>query len=199
MLAQAGFPNGFSEVTVLPLDDAGNVMLDAEGEKVPLTLFWMPTTRPYNPDGEGIGQAMAADLAAIGINVQLENAGDWATYLDRRRNGELIGLYQLGWTGDNGDPDNFFFLRGCSGARAGGQNITKWCNKEFDELLVKARSTSDMAARTAAYEKMQVIMKEEAPDMTIAHSIVNDAAAANLTGYKMSPLGGHHFKGVDLQ
>ncbi len=38
----------------------------------------------------------------------------------------------LGWTGDNGDPDNFFFLRGCTGAREGGQNIPKWCNKDFE-------------------------------------------------------------------
>ena len=27
-------------------------------------------------------------------------------------NGEHITA-QYGWTGDNGDPDNFFFLRGC--------------------------------------------------------------------------------------
>ena len=46
---------------------------------------------------------------------------------------------------------------------------------------------------------MQVIQKEEAPDFTIAHSIVNDAAAANLSGYKMAPLGSHHFKGVSLK
>ena len=48
---------------------------------------------------------------------------------------------QLGWTGDNGDPDNFFFLRGCAAARAGGQNLSKWCNKDFDDLLDKARTT----------------------------------------------------------
>ena len=38
---------------------------------------------------------------------------DWATYLDKRKNGQLP-LYMLGWTGDNGDPDNFvcyFFCR----------------------------------------------------------------------------------------
>ena len=63
------------------------------------------------------------------------------------RQGEhQMGL--LGWTGDNGDPDNFFFLLGCTGAREGGQNISKWCNKEFEDRLFKARKLSDKADRT---------------------------------------------------
>ena len=45
---------------------------------------------------------------------------------------------QLGWTGDNGDPDNFFFLLGCAGGKPGGNNIPKWCNAEFNDLLAKA-------------------------------------------------------------
>jgi dipeptide transport system substrate-binding protein len=106
---------------------------------------------------------------------------------------------QLGWTGDNGDPDNFFFLRGCAAARDGGQNLSKWCNKDFDELLNKARQTSDVKVRTKLYEQMQVIEKEEAPDFTIAHSIVNEAMRANVVGYKVSPLGAHQFYGVDLK
>ena len=32
---------------------------------------------------------------------------------------------QLGWTGDNGDPDNFFFLLGCNAARDGGGRTSR--------------------------------------------------------------------------
>jgi ABC-type transport system substrate-binding protein len=46
-----------------------------------------------------------ADLAKIGITVQLQTT-DWAVYLNMQTNGKL-SLYMLGWTGDNGDPDNF--------------------------------------------------------------------------------------------
>ena len=53
---------------------------------------------------------------------------EWGEYRKRMQAGEhQMGM--MGWTGDNGDPDNFFFLRGCTGARPGGQNLTKWCNK----------------------------------------------------------------------
>ena len=73
------------------------------GEQMVLPLYVMPVTRPYMPDAEGVAQAVAADLAAIGIQTELVSLGDWTLYLDERRNGRLTGLYFLGWTGDNGD------------------------------------------------------------------------------------------------
>jgi dipeptide transport system substrate-binding protein len=97
---------------------------------------------------------------------------------------------QLRWTGDNGDPDNFSVVRGCAGVRPRGMNITKWCNKEYDDMLNEARKL---------YEKMQVIKKEVAPDFNIAHSIVSETMRKEVDGFKQSPFGVHHFKGVELK
>ena len=179
--------------------DKAKELLKTAGVATPIEvdLWYMPVQRPYNPNAKRIAEMMQADLAKVGVNAKLVTY-EWGEYRKRAQQGEHTTA-QLGWTGDNGDPDNFFFLRGCSGARPGGQNITKWCNKEFDELLNKARGLSDIAERAKLYEKMQAIQKDEAPDMTIAHSIVNDAATAGLVNYKMGPLGAHHFKGVDLK
>ena len=105
----------------------------------------------------------------------------------------------LGWTGDNGDPDNFFFLRGCEAARPGGQNLSKWCDKQFDSRLEKARSVADVKERTRLYQEMQVIEHDEAPDFKIAHSIVYEVMRAGVTGYKQSPFGSHQFNGVDVK
>ena len=50
----------------------------------------------------------------------------------------------LGWTGDNGDPDNFLcVLLGCDAV--GDTNRARWCNKPFDDLISKAKTTSDQA------------------------------------------------------
>lgn len=84
-------------------------------------------------------------------------------------------------------------------ARAGGQNITKWCNKEYDDLLVKARGIADQAERAKLYAQMQLIDKEEAPDLKLAHSIVYEAMRKEVEGFKQGPLGAHHFKGVDIK
>ena len=70
-----------------------------------------------------------------------------------------------------GDPDNFFFLRGCAAARAGGQNLSKWCNKEYDDLLNQAKKLVKQDERAEIYKKMQVIEHEEAPDFKLAHSM----------------------------
>ena len=53
-------------------------------------------------------------------------------------------MAELGWTGDNGDPDNFFGpLAGCTAARPGGGNIAKWCFHPFDDLITKAVTLTD--------------------------------------------------------
>jgi len=174
-------------------------LLAKAGVTTPLDidLWYMPVQRPYNPNAKRIAEMMQSDLAKIGINAKLVTY-EWGEYRKRAQQGEHTTA-QLGWTGDNGDPDNFFFLRGCSGARPGGQNLTKWCNKEFDDLLVKARGLSNQEERAQLYAKMQEIQKEEAPDFTIAHSVVYEVMRANVEGYKQSPLGGHKFNGVDVK
>jgi dipeptide transport system substrate-binding protein len=162
-----------------------------------IDLWYMPVQRPYNPNAKRIAEMMQSDLAKIGVNANLVTY-EWGEYRKRAQQGEHTTA-QLGWTGDNGDPDNFFFLRGCAGARSGGQNITKWCNKEFDDLLNQAKKLSDVDERTKLYEKMQVIEKEEAPELTLAHSIVYETMRKEVEGYKQSPFGAHQFNGVDLK
>ena len=105
----------------------------------------------------------------------------------------------LGWTGDNGDPDNFFFLLGCDGGKPGGQQPAKWCNAEFDDLLVKARADRRPGERAKLYQGMQEIEHDEAPDFKIAHSVVYEAMRKKVTGYKQSPFGTHEFEGVDIK
>ncbi len=183
-----------------PFDAAkAAALLKEAGVTLPLDidLWYMPVQRPYNPNAKRIAEMMQADLDKIGIKAKLVTF-EWGEYRKRAQQGEHMTA-QLGWTGDNGDPDNFFFLRGCSGARAGGQNITKWCNKDYDELLNQAKKLTDPAARAEIYKKMQVIERDEAPDFKIAHSVVVEAMRKEVDGYKQSPLGGHHFKGVDLK
>ena len=51
----------------------------------------------------------------------------------------------LGWTGDNGDPDNFLaVLLGCDkDGKPAVQNIPKWCDATFQAAIVKAAEVTD--------------------------------------------------------
>jgi len=182
-----------------PYDPAkAKAMLEAAGVKdLKSDLWYMPVQRPYNPNGKRMAEMMQADLAKVGISVELKSY-EWGEYRKRLGAGEhQMGL--LGWTGDNGDPDNFFFLLGCPDGKAGSSNNSKWCDKEFDADLVAARNLSDQAKRTEIYKKMQAIAKDGAAWVTIAHSTVFEPIRKEVTGYKVSPLGSHQFYWTDVK
>lgn len=168
LLAEAGFPNGFE------------------------TEIWtLPVSRPYNPNGRRMGEMMQADLQRVGIRVRLISY-DWPTYLQRSRNGEHQ-LLQLGWTGDNGDPDNFLsVLLGCHSVQTG-SNVARWCHEEFDQLVTRAKKITDRKQRSELYLKAQEIFRRELPWAPIAHSMVFRAYAANVGGVVIDPLGGDKF------
>lgn len=174
LLKKAGYPNGFET-----------------------TLWWMPISRPYNPNAKKMGEMMQADLAKIGVKANLVSF-DWATYLAKARKGEHQ-MILMGWTGDNGDPDNFLsVLLGC-GAVQGGGNYARWCDKNYEKLIDEARVTVDQKKRTALYVEAQKIFKTEAPWVTLAHAKVFRAMDKKVQGFKMSPFGTDNFYGVDLK
>jgi dipeptide transport system substrate-binding protein len=182
-----------------PYDPAkAKEMLKAAGvENAAVDLWWMPVQRPYNPNAKRMAEMMQADLAKVGINAELKSF-EWGEYRKRLQAGEhMMGL--LGWTGDNGDPDNFYFLLGCPDGKPAGQNISKWCNADFQKMLVEARNLSDNGKRTELYQAMQKIAKDEAAVLTVAHSTVFEPIRKEVDGYKVSPFGRHEFYGVDIK
>lgn len=173
LLAQAGYPNGTE-----------------------IELWYLPVTRPYNPDGKRMAELIQADWDKVGVKTKLITY-EWGEYRKRSKTGEQPAI-MFGWSGDNGDPDNFFVpLLGCS-AVAGGGNLSRWCNKEFEELVTKAATTTKQADRAALYEKAQVIAHEEAPWLTIAHSLRYDPIRKEVSGYEMDATAHHVFTRVDL-
>jgi len=164
---------------------------------VDLELWTLPVSRPYNPSGKKMGEMMQADLAKVGIRLKLVTY-DWPTYLAKAREG-LHQLIQIGWTGDNGDPDNFLnVLLGCE-AVAGGSNYSRWCYKPFDTLVQQARVETDQKKRAKLYQKAQEIFHQEVPWVPLAHAVVFKAMAPKVAGYKLSPLGTEQFYLIDLK
>lgn len=174
-------------------------MLKAAGvENLESDLWWMPVQRPYNPNAKRMAEMMQADLAKVGINVKLVSY-EWGEYRKRCQAGEHQ-MCLLGWTGDNGDPDNFLaVLLGCNKeGKPNAQNIPKWCNEQFQKDVNSAVQITDTAERTKLYIDAQKIVDDQVPWLNIAHSTVFEPIRKEVSGYKVSPLGAHEFHNVDI-
>jgi dipeptide transport system substrate-binding protein len=176
---------------------AAKAALEAAGVKdLSMKIWAMPVARPYMLNAMRTAELLQADFSAIGVKADIVTM-EWAEYLAKSRAKDRDGAVILGWTGDNGDPDNFLNTLLSCGA-VGGNNRAQWCNEEFDALLTKAKETSDQAERTKLYEQAQVVFKREGPWATLDHSIVSMPMSKKVTGYIMNPLGVHDFQTVDI-
>ncbi|RDX38461.1 ABC transporter substrate-binding protein [Kangiella sp. HD9-110m-PIT-SAG07] len=174
LLKEAGYENGFS-----------------------IDIWAMPIQRAYNPNARKMAEMIQQDLADINIDVRIITY-EWGTFLSRVSQG-LHHSVLLGWNADNADPNNFFSpLLSCSSAISG-NNYAKWCSSEFDQLILKARTSSEQSERTQYYLKAQEVFKQEAPWLTIAHANNSVLIQPEVAGLMVSPIGNINFEGVTLE
>ncbi|MBO8169160.1 MAG: ABC transporter substrate-binding protein [Thermoanaerobacteraceae bacterium] len=175
LLAEAGYPDGFET-----------------------TLWTMPVPRPYFPQPQKIAEAIQANLAEVGIKAEIITY-DWATYLEKVENGEH-DMAMLGWTGDNGDPDNFLYvLLDKDNAVKPAGNIAFYKNDELHDILIEAQQEMDQEVRAQLYKQAQEIIHEDAPWVPMSHSTPPIAAKKNVIGYVPHPTGVEKLNTVDIQ
>jgi peptide/nickel transport system substrate-binding protein len=168
-LANAGLPNGFKT-----------------------TLWAMPNPRPYMPQPTKIAEAIQADLKAVGIEAEIVTM-DWATYLAKTREGEQ-DMYMLGWTGDNGDPDNFlYWFFGQKEPRS------RYYNTKAAQVTAQAQAIVDREERARLYRDAQIVLKEDTANVPIAHTTPPLAAKKTVKGYVPHATGGERLDTVWLE
>ncbi len=152
-------------------------------------LWYMPIPRPYMPDGKGIAQVMQNDLKKVGIKAKLVTY-EWGTYLDKTGRGEHH-MCLLGWTGDNGDPDNFLNvnLSSASATPKDALNVAYYKNPQVDKLLKTGQESIDPNVRRRVYYKAQEILHRDAPWAPIAYAKPPIGLQDSVRGYDPSPTG----------
>ncbi len=173
LLTEAGYPDGFT-----------------------MDLWYMPVARPYMPDGKKVAEVIQAEWKKLGITVNLQTI-DWATYLEKASKGEFPA-YMLGWTGDNGDADNFLYTL-LDKDSIGSNNYSYYANDALHDVLIKAQTETDPAVRNELYKEAQVIIHEDAPWINLVHSTPLIAANKDVTGYVPHPTGSESFGGVNFK
>jgi ABC-type transport system substrate-binding protein len=141
LLAEAGFPNGFS------------------------TTLFANNTDP-NPR---IAQALQQDLAAVGIKAELRTLAQ-ATVIaagGEPDQAPMIWSGGMAWIADFPDPSNFYGpILGCGGAVKGGWNWAWYCNEALDKEAAQADAVTDPAQegqRVERWRKIFLRVMDDAP------------------------------------
>ena len=178
------------------IEKAKALLAEAGAKDLEIDLWYMPVQRPYNPNAKLMAEMIQSDWAKVGVKAKLVTY-EWGEYLKRAGKGEPEAIL-AGWTGDNGDPDNWLgVLLSCDAIN--GNNYSRWCNKDFDKLVMDARANTNQDERITNYKQAQVIFKDQLPWTTVANSVVTVLTTPNVKDYKISPLGSIRFDGVDIE
>lgn len=168
LLAEAGYPDG-----------------------VEFELLAYSVPRPYNPLGARLAEAIQNDLAEVGIRASITQL-EWATHLQQTLNKDFQ-VAMLGWSTDNGDPDNF-----ADALLANPENRSQFRNEEFNRLSALGQRTYDLDERLSYYRQAQAIAVEEAPWIFISHFMDMAATRKTVTGFVLHPIGSHYLWPVGI-
>ncbi len=161
---------------------------------VDTTVWVRPSGSVLNPNPRLGAEMLQSDLAKIGIRAKI-SVIEWGELIKRGKAGEHDMLF-MGWSGDNGDPDNFLTPQFSCPAVESGTNFARFCDPRLDGWIKAARVTGDIKARTRLYQNAQKLIHDQALWLPLAHPTAYGVTRATVSGFRVSPFGRLHLEGV---
>jgi len=139
-------------------------------------------------DPVAMGTAIQADLKAVGFDVEIKTF-EWNSFLGEVNPG-LEGkadMAEMAWMTNDPDTLPFLALRTESWPDKGGFNSGYYSNPKVDDLLNRARSSTDQAERAKLYQEMQEIVQEDAPWVFVANWKQNAVTSNKVSNFSLQP------------
>jgi len=158
---------------------------NAQGSKL---TFYVTEGGSGMLDPISIATVIQADLAKVGLEVKIETY-EWNTFLGKVNPG-LAGkadMAEMAWMTNDPDTLPYLGLRSDAFPDLGGFNSGYYSNPEVDQLLEKARSSTDQQQRASLYKKMQEIVQQDAPWAFIANWKQNAVTTSRVGNFKLQP------------
>ncbi|QLF71493.1 ABC transporter substrate-binding protein (plasmid) [Peteryoungia desertarenae] len=178
-----------STVEPYPHDpERAKALLAEAGVENPELTFYVTEGGSGMLDPVTMGAAIQADLEAVGFDVTIETY-EWNTFLGRVNPG-LEGkadMAEMAWMTNDPDTLPYLALRSAAMPDQGGFNSGYYSNPEVDDLLEKARTSTDQAERGRLYGEVQRIVHEDAPWLFVANWKQNAVTSAAVDGFKLQP------------
>ena len=174
--------------------EAAKATLAAKGV-TSLQCITYTTARPYNQKGGSeLARLIQGYLAEVGVDVSIVEY-DWTTYKTKLQT-DPYDICFYGWTGDNGDPDNFMNLLADTNWS---MNVAHWQDEEYKALIAEGLATPDGDERDAIYLKCEEMVAEKQPWMLISHSQNLLGVNPKVKDFYYHPTGVAFFKGVSKE
>jgi len=158
-----------------------SVRTNEEGQSLSFDLVY-----PLGTKYEQLAEAIASDWQRLGVeaNLQAVDSDDLvATYLDPREYD--AALVDINLT-SSPDPDPYPFWD--QAQITGGQNYSKWNDRQASEYLEEARVELDRTERTRLYNNFQVRFASELPALPLFYPIYNYGIDQRINGVTMGSL-----------
>ncbi len=153
-----------------------------------------------NPDGKPLSVELSSqpdttskqfdelwkkNLDAVGIRSTF-NVGKWPDINKQAKAGK-VQMWQLGWSADYPDAENFFQNLYGPNTEAG-VNYAHFKNAQFDALYERARKMPSSPERTAIYNEMSKLVAVYTPWMPQTHRLRSELSQPWLVGYVRHPI-----------
>ncbi|WP_426512269.1 ABC transporter substrate-binding protein [Dactylosporangium sp. McL0621] len=162
LLAEAGFPNGFS------------------------TTMYSWNTSPWT----ALLPQLQQDLGKIGITVDAKPVQQSA-FFDLAGTPNKAPMTLTFWVADYPDASDFYqALLSCGAAIPGGQNYPFYCNKSVDDLVNQALAAKDNDAATALYVQATKAMLADNPVVPLYYGSKTEVFGKTVGGYHSQPIWG---------
>lgn len=153
LLAEAGYPDGFSATLQCPNDRYIN--------------------------DEAICQAAVSMFGQIGLDIRLESKTRSIHFADLENH--LLDFYMLGWGVPTLDSHYVFtFLVESQSGSGGAFNFTNYSNAEVDTMIQAMTSETDLDVRNQMIADVWEIVQEEMMYLPIHHQVLNWAMKDNI-------------------
>ena len=161
-------------------DVDGDGVREQSGQRLHLVLLTND-----NPERARVADEIRRQLAAVGIEVELQGA-PWVDLVQKFLVPHNFQMVLAEQSFPNADPDVYPFWH--SSQIAEGLNFAGWSNRKADDLLERARQTTDRSQREVLYEEFQKVFVEEEPSVLLYYPVYTYAVSKEIRGVRLGLL-----------
>ena len=162
---------------------AKTLLKEAGKENLKITLTIRNVVRAYLATPDKVAQEIQAQLAEVGITVEIKVMESTA-FIDATAAG-TEGFYLLGWNADYPGATNFYDYHFAADTNLQFGSLYP----DLVEEIRAAGKISDPVARQVHYDKVNQLLKDDVVMIPVAHGASATAFKASVKGAHASPLG----------